>query len=47
MPHKDRIPEFVLSPFEAEETVEAEAMIGRAAEAALSIATGGLAAAMN
>jgi peptidyl-tRNA hydrolase, PTH1 family len=47
MPHKDRIPEFVLSPFEGEETVEAEAMIRRAAEAALTIATGGLAAAMN
>jgi PTH1 family peptidyl-tRNA hydrolase len=47
MPHKSRIPEFVLSPFERDEEADAEAMIRRAAEAALEVARVGVAAAMN
>ena len=47
MPHKSRIPEFVLSPFEGDEVSSAEAMIRRAAEAALAFAEHGAASAMN
>lgn len=47
MPHKSRIPEFVLSPFEGDEVTTAEAMIRRAAEAALEFAERGAASAMN
>lgn len=47
MPPKEKIADFVLSPFEKDERPEATAMAERAAEAALEFARSGLASAMN
>jgi PTH1 family peptidyl-tRNA hydrolase len=47
MPSGDRMAEFVLSPFEAEERPVVDEMVDRGAAAALEFATGGLSSAMN
>jgi PTH1 family peptidyl-tRNA hydrolase len=46
-PTKEKIPEFVLSPFEQEERPEVNAMVSRAADAALEFVRLGLANAMT
>jgi PTH1 family peptidyl-tRNA hydrolase len=47
MPPKERLPEFVLSPFERGELMAAEEMVNRAAEAIIEVVRSGLASAMN
>jgi PTH1 family peptidyl-tRNA hydrolase len=47
MPQKDRMAEFVLSPFEREEQVAVGVMIEHAADAVVSFATAGIARTMN
>jgi peptidyl-tRNA hydrolase, PTH1 family len=47
MPPKEKIAEFVLSPFDRNERPEAAAMAERASEAALEFVRSGLASAMN
>ena len=47
MPSKEKIADFVLSPFEKDERPEAAAMMERASDAALEFVRSGLASAMN
>jgi peptidyl-tRNA hydrolase, PTH1 family len=47
MPPKERLAEFVLSPFEPEERVVVDAMVTRAADAVMEFASSGIARTMN